>query len=85
MASTASTSKSTVSSKSALTHCQACGSESLESFYSLPSVPVHSCLMVKSREDALAFPSGELDVAVCHDCGFLQNRKYDPTLQNYSP
>ncbi|QDV09000.1 hypothetical protein Poly30_45560 [Planctomycetes bacterium Poly30] len=85
MASTASTTTSSVTHKSALTHCQACGSESLESFYSLPSVPVHSCLMVKSREDALAFPSGELNVAVCHDCGFIQNRKYDPTLQNYSP
>lgn len=85
MASTASASKPGTGHPSALTHCQACGAESLESFYTLPSVPVHSCLMVKSREDALAFPSGELDVAVCHDCGFIQNRKYDATLQNYSP
>ncbi len=85
MATTASTTAGSQASASATTHCQACGSQSLESFYTLPAVPVHSCLMVKSREDALAFPSGMLDVAVCHECGFIQNRKYDPTLQNYSP
>ena len=85
MALPASASTGTTGQSSALTHCQACGSTSLETFYTLPAIPVHSCLMVKSREDALAFPSGKLDVAVCHECGFIQNRKYDPTLQNYSP
>ncbi|MEM8711264.1 MAG: hypothetical protein AAGG01_09955, partial [Planctomycetota bacterium] len=69
MSSTASASTSAAGELSALTHCQACGSTSLESFYTLPSVPVHSCLMVKSKEDALFFPTGELDVAVCHECG----------------
>ena len=84
MASPASASTDQVGQSSALTHCQACGSTSLETFYTLPAIPVHSCLMVKSREDALAFPSGKLDVAACHECGFIQNRKYDPTLQHYS-
>lgn len=67
------------------THCQCCGSEDLRGFYALPKVPVHSCLMVKSREDALAFPSGRLDLAVCQSCGFIQNRAYDAKLQSYSP
>lgn len=72
-------------SQSPTTHCQCCGSEDLRGFYSLPNVPVHSCLMVKSREAALDFPSGKLDLAVCRSCGFIQNRAYDPSLQNYSP
>lgn len=67
------------------TQCQCCGSTSLQGFYSLPRVPVHSCLMVKSREEALEFPAGRLDLAVCQDCGFIQNRAYDATLQSYSP
>ncbi|MEL6430114.1 MAG: hypothetical protein AAFR54_13115, partial [Planctomycetota bacterium] len=49
--------------------CAACGSTDLDGFYRLESVPVHSCLMVKSREEALAFPQGTLDLAVCRACG----------------
>lgn len=67
------------------THCQCCGSSDLRGFYALPEVPVHSCLMVRSREEALAFPKGRLDLAVCEGCGFVQNRAYDPGLQSYSP
>ena len=65
--------------------CAACGAPDLDGFYRVESVPVHSCLMVKSREEALAFPKGELDLAVCRTCGFIQNRAYDASLQNYSP
>lgn len=67
------------------THCQACGEQALDGFYSLPKVPVHSCLMVASKEAAVDFPAGKLDLAVCTSCGFIQNRAYNPTLQNYSP
>ncbi len=70
---------------SAKTHCQACSATALRAFYALPSVPVHSCLMVASREAALEFPCGELDLAVCESCGFIQNRAYDSSLQSYSP
>lgn len=66
-------------------HCQACASRRLEGVHHLGSVPVHSCLMVRTREEALAFPRGELDLALCLDCGFIQNRAYQPALQNYSP
>ena len=67
------------------THCQACHGTNLRGFYALESIPVHSCLMVKSREEALDFPAGEMDAAICEDCGFIQNRAYDASLQNYSP
>jgi len=67
------------------THCQACSSEQLEDIFTVADVPVHSCLMVRSREAALAFPRGTLQLAVCLACGFIQNRAYEPALQNYSP
>ncbi len=64
--------------------CQACGSGRLESFYSLVGIPVHSCLMVETRERALGFPIGDLELAFCHDCGFVQNNRFNATAQNYS-
>jgi len=65
--------------------CQACGGSDLEAVYEVRGIPVHSCLMVKSREEALAFPKGDLELVFCRDCGFLQNRLFDPALERYSP
>ncbi len=65
--------------------CQACGGSRLESFYEVRDIPVHSCLMVDSREAALAFPRGDLELVFCEDCGFVQNRLFDPAKENYSP
>lgn len=74
-----------MSATPATTHCQACHGTRLDGFYALDAIPVHSCLMVRTREEALDFPAGRLDAAVCLDCGFIQNRAYDASLQNYSP
>ena len=65
--------------------CQACGGSRLEAFYELRDIPVHSCLMVNSREAALSFPRGDLELVFCEDCGFVQNRLFDPDKENYSP
>ena len=65
--------------------CQACGSTNLRGIYRLERVPVHSCLMLDTRAEALGFPCGEIDLAFCQACGFIQNRRYDPSLQAYSP
>lgn len=65
--------------------CKACGSADIHSFYESRGIPVHSCLMVDSREEALAFPKGDLQLGFCRDCGFIQNNLYDPGLQHYSP
>lgn len=65
--------------------CQSCGSRDLEPFYRLRGIPVHSCLMVGTREQALAFPRGDLELVFCRDCGFIENRLFDPALEGYSP
>jgi SAM-dependent methyltransferase len=64
--------------------CQACGSPEPRPFYAVRGIPVHSCLMVSSRAEALTFPRGDLELAFCDACGFVQNRRYDPALQRYS-
>ena len=64
--------------------CQACGGTALESFYELNSVPAHSCLLLPTRAEALAFPRGDLELVFCHDCGFIGNTRFDIGLNRYS-
>ena len=65
--------------------CAACGERALEAVYELRGVPVHSCLMVPTREAALAFPTGDLSLCVCTRCAFLQNVAFDAGRLSYSP
>jgi hypothetical protein len=64
--------------------CQACGSSELESFYQLRNVPAHSCLLLPTRQEALAFPRGDIELVFCHDCGFIGNVRFDIGLNQYS-
>src|SRR5882757_1195632 len=64
--------------------CQACGGSSLESFYELNNVPAHSCLLLPTRAEALAFPRGDIELVFCHDCGFIGNVRFDIGLNQYS-
>lgn len=64
--------------------CPGCGAAALELFYEVDPVPVHSCRLVSSREQALSFPTGRLALAVCHACGLITNTAFDPGLQDYS-
>jgi hypothetical protein len=48
-------------------------------------VPAHSCLMFSSRQEALAFPRGDIELGFCRGCGFIGNVRFDPALERYSP
>src|SRR5262249_6454871 len=67
-----------------MTTCPACGAHGLTAFYEVERVPVHSCRLVATREEADAFPTGSLHLAVCSACGFVTNTAFDPSLQNYA-
>jgi Methyltransferase domain/C-methyltransferase C-terminal domain len=64
--------------------CQACGARDLVVFYEARGIPVHSCMLLESREAALAFPTGDLRLAFCPKCGFIGNLAYDESLQHYA-
>jgi SAM-dependent methyltransferase len=66
-----------------LAACPACASSDLRVFHEQESVPVHSCRLVETREEALSFPRGTLRLAFCGGCGFITNVAYDPSLQDY--
>ena len=64
--------------------CPACGSAQLESFYEVRDVPVNSCILMSTREQALTYPKGEIDLHYCHGCGFVFNARFDQGLIEYS-
>jgi hypothetical protein len=55
------------------TICPSCHSEGTREFYSVDAVPTNSCLLIDSREEALAFPTGDLRLCFCPQCGFVYN------------
>lgn len=65
--------------------CLSCGSGGLTSFYRIEKIPVHSCLLMKSRQEAVEFPRGDLDLVFCEHCGFIQNSAFDAGVHDYSP
>lgn len=64
--------------------CPACGTAGLATFYELSGVPVQSNLLVPTRDEALAFPRGDLRLAFCGACGFITNTAFDPATQHLS-
>ncbi len=64
--------------------CHNCGALGMSIFYELEGVPVNSCLLLPSREAALAFPKGRIRLGFCESCGFISNVLFDPALVEYS-
>lgn len=64
--------------------CPACGGSSTELFHEVRNVPVNSCILVPSREEAVGFGRGDLRLAFCSGCGFIWNTAFDRALAEYS-
>ncbi len=65
--------------------CPNCGSQGLHLFYEVKDIPVHSCLMMSSREEALDFPCGDVELGFCPECGFITNTVFDAKWSAYAP
>jgi SAM-dependent methyltransferase len=46
-------------------------------------IPVLSCTLWDSPEEARACPQGDIDLALCQTCGLLLNTSFDPELLHY--
>lgn len=64
--------------------CPCCGGRRVEIFYEVKSVPVNSVLQLPTREEALGFPTGQIALGFCGDCGFMYNTAFRPDLLEYS-
>ena len=64
--------------------CPACGSSKMKDFHSAAGVPTNSCLLLTSREEAEAFPTGRMRLGFCQACGFVSNLDFDAGMAEYS-
>lgn len=70
--------------KTVSTACPNCTSAGMSVFYEVPQVPAHSVLLLPTREEAIHYPKGDIQLAFCTRCGFITNLAFDPSLQEYS-
>lgn len=75
----------TASPQALATVCPNCGRPGLQSFYEVSGIPAHSVLLMHSKEQALAYPTGDLALGFCSGCGFVTNTAFDVELNEYSP
>ena len=64
--------------------CPNCQRAEMSEFYEVNNVPAHSVLLMRTREKALAYPTGTIRLALCDNCGFVSNVAFDPALNEYS-
>lgn len=72
------------SAPSLRTACTCCGAPGMQVFHSIDRVPTNSCILLPTREEALAYPCGDVRLAFCGHCGFISNIAFDPALTEYS-
>ena len=56
----------------------------MQVFYEVLHIPVHSVLLMSTRERALNYPRRDLKLGFCPKCGFIANTVFDPTVHEYS-
>ena len=66
-----------------MTSCPNCNAAETVAFYSVPNVPVHSVVMVRSRQAARDYPTGKIALHFCPGCSFVHNSAFDESLQDY--
>ncbi|MGH7495309.1 MAG: methyltransferase domain-containing protein [bacterium] len=64
--------------------CPSCGTAGMSPFYTVKGVPVHSVLLMRTREIAMNYPKGDLILGFCPQCAFISNLAFDPGRHEYS-
>ena len=64
--------------------CPSCGMRETSIFYDVKDVPVNSCLLLLTEQQALNFPRGDVVLGFCQACGFIYNVAFDQSKVDYS-
>lgn len=64
--------------------CPVCSSSHLEVFFELPQMPVFCSLLWEEKQLAKDCPKGDIKLAFCPDCGFIENLSFNPAKLSYT-
>lgn len=64
--------------------CPNCLKGAMQVFHTAQRVPTNSCILLSTREEALAYPTGDIALGFCPACGFVSNTAFDAKLTEYS-
>lgn len=64
--------------------CPGCLESGMEIFYDMEGAPVHSVLLMETRESARSYPKGRITLGFCHECGSISNTSFNPAMNEYS-
>ena len=64
--------------------CPSCIDGAMTSFYQVKAVPTNSCILLDTKQDAIDYPRGDVDLKHCKQCGFISNMAFDAKLTEYS-
>lgn len=64
--------------------CPACDSRDTAPLYDVADVPVQSCVLLDTPEEARAFPRGNIALRCCANCGFIYNAIFDLARVDYA-
>ncbi len=64
--------------------CQNCHTRGLDIFYEVHNIPVHSCILMQTREKATSYPKSHLRLGFCPKCGFVANTRFEIEHNEYS-
>ena len=64
--------------------CPNCQAGTMETFHTAHGVPTNSCILLETREEAVAYPKGDITLGFCGECGFVGNTSFDARLTEYS-
>ena len=70
--------------KSKKSICPNCETGTLIAFYDVWEVPVHSVLLMHSKDQALKYPKGDIRLGYCPKCSFVSNILFDSSHHEYS-
>ncbi|SNS93943.1 Methyltransferase domain-containing protein [Sphingomonas laterariae] len=64
--------------------CPSCGTGRTEPFYQVDDVPTNSCILFRTRAEAIGCIRGSILLHHCRGCGFVFNSRFEQALTEYS-
>lgn len=64
--------------------CPVCGGKNNITFLRINNVPVHCCLILSEREEAIQTKKGDIRLSYCVNCGHIFNKAFNSSMMSYS-